>query len=69
MKRIFYAMVVAVVALVMPSCASDASEVLDTIPADAQMVAMIDAASAMKHFGVEVDAAGLTFAPEIQNVK
>ena len=69
MKRIFYAMVVAVVALVMPSCASDASEVLDTIPADAQMVAMIDAASAMKHFGVEVDADGLTFAPEIQNVK
>ena len=62
-------MVVAVVALVMPSCASDASEVLDTIPADAQMVAMIDAASAMKHFGVEVDADGLTFAPEIQNVK
>lgn len=69
MKRIFYAMVVAVVALVMPSCASDASEVLDTIPADAQMVAMIDATSAMKHFGVEVDADGLTFAPEIQNVK
>ena len=69
MKRIFYAMVVAVVALVMPSCASDASEVLDTIPADAQMVAMIDAASAMKHFGVEVDADGLTFAPEIQNLK
>ena len=69
MKRVFYAMVVAVVALVMPSCASDASEVLDTIPADAQMVAMIDAASAMKHFGVEVDADGLTFAPEIQNVK
>ncbi len=69
MKRIFYAMVVAMVALVMPSCASDANEVLDTIPADAQMLTMIDVASAMKHFGVEVGADGFTFAPEIQNVK
>lgn len=69
MKRVFYAMIVAMVALLMPSCASDASEVLDTIPADAQMVTMIDAASAMKHFGIEFDADGFKFAPELQSVK
>lgn len=69
MKRVFYAMIVAMVALVMPSCASDASEVLDTIPADAQVVTMIDAASAMKHLGVEFDAEGFKFAPELQGIK
>ena len=62
-------MVVAMVALVMPSCASDASEVLDTIPADAQVVTMIDAASAMKHLGIEIGADGFKFAPELQSIK
>ena len=65
MKRIINFAIVAMM-MIVSSCAKDSDPILDTIPADAEVVLMVNVNTSMTHLGIEISEEGIKY-PESMN--
>lgn len=68
MKRIINFAIVAMM-MVVSSCAKDSDPILDTIPADAEVVSMVNVNTSMKHLGIKITEEGIKYPESMKCVE
>ena len=71
MKKLMNKINFAIVAMMMivSSCAKDSDPILDTIPADAEVVSMVNVNTSMTHLGIEISEEGIKYPESMKCVE